>query len=161
MESIYVKIRYKDMEIELEGSMEEVYQEIRKWFMRYLPSIEIAEKLLLDIDFHKLAKQLSNYVYITNEGDVILRDSSNELSLHNKILIVLSSLRLLEYLGKRPSSHITLDDLSKIVVSTTKTISSRLSELRSMGYVERNRENKNVVYKITLRGLLYLQNKLS
>ena len=114
MESIYVKIKYKDIEIELEGSMEEVYREIRKWFMRYLPSIEIAEKLLLDIDFHKLAKQLSNYVYITNEGDVILRDSSSVLSLHNKILIVLSSLRLLEYLGKRSSSHITLDDLSKI-----------------------------------------------
>jgi DNA-binding transcriptional ArsR family regulator len=160
MDELYVKIRYKDIEAEFKGTPDEIYQAITRWIVNFIPSLDIASKLMYDIDFGKLAETLSNYVFITKDGDVILKDSANTLSLHNKILLVLSTLRLLEFLGKREKSSIPLDELSKIIASTPKTSSSRLSELRNLGYVERERENRSVFYKITIKGLLYLQNRL-
>ena len=160
MDDIYVKIKYKDIEAEFSGKPDEIYEAITRWIINFIPSLDIAGKLVYDIDFKKLADMLSNYVSITRNGDVILKESTSNLSLHNKILLVLSTLRLLEFLGKREKPSIPLDDLSKIITSTPKTTSSRLSELRNLGYVERERENRSVVYKITIKGLLYIQNRL-
>ena len=160
MDEIYVKIKYKDIEAEFRGAPDEIYKAITRWVIDFIPSLDIAGRLMYDVDFRKLANMLSNYVFITKEGGIILKESTNNLSLHNKILLVLSTLRLLEFLGKREKASISLDELSKIISSTPKTSSSRLSELRNLGYIERERENRSVSYKITIKGLLYIQSRL-
>ncbi len=156
---IKVDIKYRDLEVSFEGEVNEVYRQVIKWFNKILPAIDIAEKLILDIDFERLASKLGKYIYISRDGEVVLKPSSDKLSLHNKLLLILAMFKLLEFIGKRSSSA-TLSELSHLLNTSAKTISSRLSELKSMGYIERIRENKNVKYKISLRGLLYIEDKI-
>jgi len=156
---IKVDIKYRDLEVSLEGEVDEVYRQVIKWFNKILPAIDIAEKLILDIDFERLASKLEKYINISRDGEIVLKPLSDKFSLHNKLLLILAMFKLLEFIGKRPSS-VTLSELSHLLNASAKTISSRLSELKSMGYIERIRENKNVKYKISLRGLLYIEDKI-
>ena len=159
-DSIKVHIKYKGIEASLEGDLETVYKEIIKWFNKILPSLQIAEKLIVDVDFQKLASKLEKYIGLSREGEVILKENSRTLSLHNKILIILSLYRIMEFTGLKKSSSITLSELSNLLNTSSKTVSSRLSELRNMGYIERIKENKSVKYKINIRGLLFIESRL-
>jgi len=159
MPDIYVKIRYKDVEATFEGDIDSVYKEILRWFNKYIPALDIAQKLIIDIDYSKLADLLSRYIFFTREGDIILRDEADKFSQHNKILLVLSSAKLLEFTGKRESSGVSLEELSRILRSSTKSLSSRLSELKNIGYVNKDRRNKNVVYSISIKGLIDLERR--
>jgi len=159
MPDIYVKIRYKDLEAIFEGDLDSVYREVLRWFNKYIPALDIAQKLIIDIDYSKLADLLSRYIFFTREGDIILRDEADKFSQHNKILLVLSGAKLLEFTGKRESSGVSLEELSRILRSSTKSLSSRLSELKNIGYINKDRRNKNVVYSISIKGLIDLERR--
>ena len=157
MPKIKVKVVLDDMEYTAEGDPESVLRNVLQWVYRVMPEIDLARRLMVDIDYMKLSDVLSKYVMTSEEGDIIFKeDVPQRLSLSNKILIALGLSKLLYQLGKREEDGIYLHELAKYVVSSTKTVSSRLSELYSTGHVEKNKMEDGVLYRITIKGLLKL-----
>ena len=160
MNNLEVKIKYKDLEVEFKGDPKTVSQKVFEWMNKNIPGFDIASKLFHEPDYLELSELISEYVKSTNTGDIFLIGKSSSLSMHLKILIVLSLLRILADAGFRDTDATSLEELSRILASSQKSVSSRLSELRSQGYVEKMRESKHTKYKITVRGLLYIMNRL-
>jgi len=158
--NLEIIIKYKDMEISLRGSPEEVTKEALKWINKNVPGFIIASKLFYEPDYIELTEVISKYIKSTSNGDLYFLDTARRFSMHIKILLILSLIRILNYTGYRDTDQATLEELSKILVSTQKSVSSRLSELKSYGYIDKLKEGKQTRYKITVRGLLYLINKL-
>ena len=143
----------------VEGDPDYVVKNILNWIYNILPEIDLARKLMLKIDYQKLVNILSKYAYVSENNEVIFKeDSEQKLSLSNKILISLGLANLLHHLGKHDVNGLLLQNLSKYLSSSNKTISSRLSELYSSGYVEKEKTEDGVLYRITLKGILKLLN---
>ena len=130
---------------------------ILSWVYNILPEIDLAKKLLFKVDYQKLADTLSKYAYVSNDGEIIIKENTDQkLSLSNKILIALGLANLLYHISKYNADGLLLQTLSKYLSSPSKTVSSRLSELYSSGYVEKEKTDEGVLYKITLKGILKL-----
>ena len=160
MKDLEVKIRYADLEVEFKGDPKDVSRKVFEWLNRNIPGFDVAVRLFQDPDYLELSETISDYIKSTNSGDIYLLGKASSLSMHLKILVTLSLMKILYDAGHRDSDASTLDELSKILSSSQKSVSSRLSELRSQGYIEKMRENKHTKYRITVRGLLYIMNKL-
>lgn len=155
MSRIKVKVLFNDLEYTAEGEPEDVLRSVFQWIYSVLPEVDLAKRLMVDIDYVRLSEILARYVMASKEGEIIFReDLPQRLSLSNKILLALGLSKLLFQLGKRDINGIYLHDLAKYVVSSTKTVSSRLSELFSSGYVEKDKLEDGVLYRITIKGLL-------
>ncbi len=161
MKDLEVRIKYEGLEVEFRGSPKEVSKKVFEWLNRNIPGFDVAVKLFQDPDYLELSEVISEYIKTTNDGSIYLMEKASSLSMHLKILVTLSLMKILYDAGHRESDASTLDELSKILSSSQKSVSSRLSELRSQGYIEKMRENKHTKYRITVRGLLYVMNKLS
>ena len=160
MKDLEVRIRYADLEVEFKGDPKDVSRKVFEWLNRNIPGFDVAVRLFQDPDYLELSETISEYIKSTNSGDIYLLGKASSLSMHLKILVTLSLMKILHEAGHRDSDASTLDELSKILSSSQKSVSSRLSELRSQGYIEKMRENKHTKYRITVRGLLYIMNKL-
>ncbi len=157
MSKIKVTVVFKDLEYIAEGDPESVLRSVLQWVYKVVPGVDLARKLTVDIDYMRLSEVLSRYVLASPDGEIIFKeDLPQRLSLSNKILLALGLSKLLFQLGKSETDGIYLHDLAKYVVSSTKTVSSRLSELFSTGYVEKDKMDEGVLYRITIKGLLKL-----
>ena len=56
LDKIQVQIKYKDTEKTFEGTVEEAWLVLAKFFNEFIPSFEIAHKLWLNVDIQVLAK---------------------------------------------------------------------------------------------------------
>lgn len=143
----------------VEGDPEYVVRNILSWIYKVIPGIDLARKLMVSIDYQRLIEALSKYICVSNKNEIIFKEKPvQKLSLSNKILIVLGTANLLYHLDKRDVDGLLLQNLSKHLSSSSKTVSSRLSELYSSGYVDKEKTEKGVLYKITLKGILKLLN---
>jgi DNA-binding transcriptional ArsR family regulator len=155
MSKIKVRVVFEDLEYNAEGDPDSVLRSVLKWVYEVIPGVDLARKLMIDIDYVKLSEVLSRYVSITSDGSIIFKeDVPKRLSLSNKILLALGVSKLIYQLGKKDLDGIYLGELAKCVISSSKTVSSRLSELFSSGYVEKDRLEGGVLYRITVKGLL-------
>ena len=160
MDELEIKIKYGDLEAVFKGPPSTVAKEVLKWVNEHIPGFIIASKLFHEPDYVELSDIISGYVKTTSEGRIYLTESARKFSMHIKILLVLSLIKILNYTGYREDDLATLEELASILISTQKSVSSRLSELKSYGYIEKLKEGKQTKYRITIRGLLYLVNKL-
>ena len=55
-DNVNVRIKYKEVEKEFSGTIEEAWLLLSKFFNEFLPSFEIAKKLLLNVDNQQLAR---------------------------------------------------------------------------------------------------------
>jgi len=155
-----VYLRYGDLEAEFKGDPETVRNEVIRWLDKVVPGFLLATNVLIEPDYRSLAEKLSRYVNATRSGDIILLNESSALSMQMRVLATLGMAKILYLSELREDESMTLEELSSIVVSTPKSVSSRLSELRSNGLVEKVVRSKPVKYRITLSGLLHLLDKL-
>lgn len=160
MKDLEVRIRYKDIEAEFRGDPKYVSRKVFEWLSRNIPGFDVAVSLFQDPDYLELSEVISQYIKTTSSGEIYLLKKASPLSMHLKILVTLSLIKILHAAGHRNSDALKLNELSEILSSPQKSVSSRLSELRNKGYIEKMRENKHTKYRITIRGLLYTMNKL-
>lgn len=73
---IAIQVKYKDVEKTFTGSPKEAWLSINKFFDEFLPSFEIARKLVLKIDLQKLVKDCENIIAFAKEGPQILVSKS-------------------------------------------------------------------------------------
>jgi len=154
-----VKIEFEDKKFEFEGDVEEVYKELNSFFNKIIPTYKLARDILVSIDVNDLVKIVKPYLRISITGEMIFTEDGESLSMSNKIIVLLIGAKILRYIGKRKDDALLLHEIAKFLSSTSKSTSSRLSELYSKGYIDKCKTDEGVKYKITLKGIIYFSRR--
>lgn len=71
-DEITLKVSYKGVDKTFSGSVESVWLSVNRFFKEFLPSFEVAQRLTLNADLQKLAKDCEGLIAFTKEGSCLL-----------------------------------------------------------------------------------------
>jgi hypothetical protein len=152
-DKVHVHVNYLGVDQKFEGSVEETWLLLSKFFNDFIPSFDVAKKLWLSIDIQKLAKDCEGLIAFSPEGSSILVPK-NKLT-DNEILALLL---LASYLGWKlnlmDSDSLSKDELQTKLGKTGKITSTRLGELVKMDWVIKTSSDK---FRITSFGIAQMQ----
>lgn len=151
--NITIQIKHRDVEKTFSGSLEETWLLVNKFFNEFLPSFEIANKLVLNVDLQKLVKECEGIIAFSPEGSNLLV-SRNKLTDNE----TLATLLLTNYIGYRlgllKSDSVPKEELQTRLGKSAKIASTRLGELVKNEIAVRTTGER---YKITTFGVIQMQ----
>lgn len=68
---VEVLVRYRGMEVKLNGSADEVTRAFLEFMEKMLPGLELVSRLVLTVDLEKLLNELQGIIAITDEGIIV------------------------------------------------------------------------------------------
>jgi len=150
---VHVQVRYNGVEKTFEGTVEETWLLLTKFFGEFVPSFDVARKLCLSIDLQTLAKDCEGLIAFSPEGPSILVPKSKLTDNETLALWLLAS-----YLGHK-LNLLAVDTLSKEELQaklgkTGKITSTRLGELVKIDWVTRTSDEN---FRITTFGVAQMQ----
>jgi hypothetical protein len=151
--ALTVQIKYKDVEKTFSGSIEEVWLSVNKFFLEFIPSFEIANKLMLRIDLQKLAKDCEGIIAFSQEGPTILV-SRDRLTDNETLSLWLLANYVGCQLGMLKSDGVSKEELQAKLGKNAKITSTRLGELIKNETATRTSDEK---YRITIFGIAQTQ----
>ncbi len=156
MDDVHAIITYKDTTVEFRGKPDAVLESLYRFLTKQVPNLDLASKIILDYSLPDMLDIFGNYIKLTPEGpNVIVKKISDR----NFIALQLVAYRIAKLLGKGDYDQLSTQDLQRITNLKPKTISSRLSELVKMRYVEKE-VNDGIRYRITTFGIHWLAEEL-
>ena len=156
-ERIAVQVKYKDMEKTFSaGSVEEAWLLLNKFFSEFVPSFEIANKLWLNVDLEKLAKDLEGVVAFSGEGSSLLV-SKGKLTDNEALFLWLLASYVGHKLGLLESDALSKEELQAKLGKSGKITSTRLGELVKNDLVARTGDDE---FKITTFGVVQARNEI-
>ena len=154
--NIEVHIKYKDLDETFSAPPEETWLLLSKFFNKFLPSFEIANKLRLSVDTQTLARDCEGLIAFSEEGPNILV-SKSKLTDNETLSIWL----LASYLGHKmslmTSDTLSKDELRVKLGKSGKITSTRLGELVKNDLVMKTADEK---FKITTFGVIQMQKEI-
>ena len=154
--SITIQIKYENIEKTFTGNPEQVWLAVNKFFSEFLPSFEIAQKLTLNIDLQKLAKECEGIIAFSPEGANLLvpRDklTDNE-TLASWLMACYVGFRL----GMIESDAVSKEYLQTKLGKDAKIASTRLGELVKTDIATKTVDDK---YKLTAFGVVQTQKEI-
>jgi len=152
-EQITVQVKYKDSETKLQGTAEEVWFLLSKFFSGLIPQFEIAQKLQLSVDVQALAKDCEGLIAFSPEGPNVLAPKSKLTDNETLALWLLAS-----YLGSKlnlvQSDALSKEELQARLGKSGKITSTRLGELVKSDLVAKTTDEK---FRITTFGVAQMQ----
>jgi hypothetical protein len=152
-EKVTVNIKYKDMEKTFSASPEEAWVLLYRFFREFLPSFEVANKLLLSVDLQQLAKDCEDLIAFSQEGANLLVSKSKLTDNETLLLLLLAS-----YLGNKlsmvGSDAISKEELQAKLGKSGKITSTRLGELVKSDFVAKTVDEK---FRVTTFGVVQMQ----
>jgi len=141
--------KYADMEVRFTGSPSEVVRGLLAFLSRIIPAFELVSELTISADLEDLLKRLKGIIAFAEEGPVILipRD---RLSERDALLLHLVKAYVSYRLGKVDKESLSMAELITLTGTKPGTAAARLSEVVSLGYVERIGRGE---YRITTLGI--------
>lgn len=155
-EKIEVHLKYKNMEKMLSAPPEEAWLFLRKFFNDFLPSFEVANKLLLNVDLQQLAKDCEGLIAFSPEGANLLV-SKSRLTDNETLLLWLLAGYLGQKLGIMKCDAVSKEELQVKLGKSSKITSTRLGELIKSDMIKKTADEK---IKITTFGVAQLQKDL-
>jgi len=155
-EKIQVHIKYKEFEQEFSADPQNAWLLVNQFFMDFIPSFEIAQKLWLNVDLKQLAEDLKGIVAFSSDG-VCLLASKNKLTDNEALAIWLTAQYLGSELGMLCSALQSKDALQAKLGKSGKITSTRLGELAKNGLVHKTSDDK---FRITTYGILQTQKEV-
>ena len=155
-EKIAVNIRYKDVEKTFSASPEETWLLLSKFFGEFLPSFEVANKLLLSVDLQQLAKECEGIIAFSHEGANLLV-SKSKLTDNETLLLWLLASYLGSKLGLVASGVLSKEELQAKLGKSGKITSTRLGELVKNDLVTKTSDDR---FRVTTFGVVLLQKDL-
>ena len=154
---ITVQVKYKEVENTFSAeSLEEAWLLLNKFFSQFVPSFEIANKLLLNVDLEKLAKDLEGVVAFSGEGSSLLV-SKGKLTDNEALILWLLASYVANKLGLLESDSLLKEELQAKLGKSGKITSTRLGELVKNDLVARTGDDK---FKITTFGVVQAQKEI-
>ncbi|MEM2518910.1 MAG: hypothetical protein QXE48_01375 [Nitrososphaerota archaeon] len=130
-EKIKVTIINDGKTIEFEGSYEEVWMSVNKYFSELYPTFKIVKKLTGAVDIKELAEKLAGKIEI-REGRINIVSSGDA---KKKILLCLAGAYIGKTLGLLEKDFLTPKEISNCTGIDEKITRARLSDLRKQGLV--------------------------
>jgi hypothetical protein len=149
-------LKYKDVEKTFSASPEEAWVLLSKFFTEFLPTFEVANKLVLSVDLQKLAKECEGLIGFSGEGANLLV-SKSRLTDNETLLLWLLAGYLGSKLGLMASEVLSKDELQAKLGKSGKITSTRLGELVKNDFVAKTVDDK---FKVTTFGVVQLQKDL-
>ena len=156
LEKVVVNIKYKNVEKKFSAAPEEAWFLLSRFFNEFLPSFEIANKLLLRIDLQKLAKDCNGIIVFSQEGANLLVPKS-KLTDNETLLLWLLAGYLGHKLGMMASDAVSKEELQAKLGKSGKITSTRLGELVKSDLVAKTTNGK---FRVTIFGIAQMQKDL-
>jgi len=150
---VQVQIKHNGTEKTFEGTVEETWLLLTKFYGQFIPSFNVARKLWLSVDLQTLAKDCEGLIAFSPEGSNVLVPK-NKLTDNETLALWL----LASYLGHK-LSFLGADALSKEELQiklgkTGKITSTRLGELVKMDWATKTADEK---FRLTTFGVTQMQ----
>lgn len=153
---VTVHVKYGDVEQTFSGGVEDVWLSVNKFFAGFVPTFEIANKLVLKVDLQKLLKDCEGIVAFSTEGANILVPR-NRLTDNEALGLLLLASYLGYRLDKLTSDVVSRDELQAKLGKAPKIVSTRLGELVKSEAIVKTADEQ---YKITTLGIVQMQNEI-
>ena len=150
---IEVQVKYNDIEKKFFGSPEAIWLLLGKFFSEFLPSFEVANKLLLNVDLQKLAEDCEGIIAFSEEGANLMMPKSR-LTDNETLLLWLLASYLGHKLGKMETATLAKEELQTKLGKSGKITSTRLGELAKSDMVTKEADEK---FKVTTYGVAQMQ----
>ncbi len=152
-EKVTIQVKYKGAEQTFQGTAEESWLILNKFFSELVPTFEIAQELMLSVDVQALAKECTGLVAFSAEGPNVLAPQ-NKLTDNETLALWL----LASYLGHKltllSSDALSKEELQARLGKSGKITSTRLGELVKNDFVSKTEGDK---FKITTFGVVQMQ----
>jgi len=155
-ENVEVHLKYKGVEKTFSAPLEETWLLLSKFFSEFLPSFEIANKLLLTVDLQQLARDCEGLVAFSHEGANLLV-SKSRLTDNETLLLWLLAVYVGCKLGLMGSDAVSKEELQAKLGKSGKITSTRLGELVKSDWVAKTTDEK---FRITIFGVAQMQKDL-
>jgi len=150
---VTVQIKYRDVEKTFSGSVEEVWLLVNRFFAEFLPSLDVAKRLVLSVDLSELVKACEGLVAFSKEGASLLV-GKDKLTDNETLMLWLLANYVGFQLGLVGSDCVGKEELQARLGKTGKIASTRLGELVKGDMVAKLADDK---YKITTFGIVQMQ----
>jgi len=148
-----VQIRFRDVEKTFSGSPEDVWLSVNRFFGEFVPSFEVARKLVLSVDLQQLVKDCEGLIAFSPEG-VNLLVSKDKLTDNETLCLWLLAFYVGFRLGLVGGDGFSREELQARLGKSGKITSTRLGELVKSDVVVKIDEDK---YRITTFGVVQMQ----
>ena len=149
-DELQLSIKYKDMEVRFTGSPGDVMRSFLKFMSKVLPAFDLASELTLTVDLEHLLKSVTGIVAFTPEGPVITLPRDKMGGERNAIILHLLKAYIGYKTGRVDRDSLSTAEILSLTGGKAGTVAARLSELTSLGWVERIGRGE---YRITTLGI--------
>jgi DNA-binding MarR family transcriptional regulator len=154
-----VTVNYGEVKVEFAGSPELVIRSLHEFVAKEIPYIDLARSISVSYSLNDLIQLFKDYIRFTPEGPRVWAQDK-KFSDKDVIALQLTAERGSSLSGKSQSDTMTVAEIQAATGLNAKTISSRLSELAKLAYVERVDSEGVGKYKITTTGIHWLHGQL-
>ncbi|MCW4045705.1 MAG: hypothetical protein NWE94_09350 [Candidatus Bathyarchaeota archaeon] len=155
-ENVQVQIRYKNVEKAFSAPAEEAWLLLSKFFSEFIPSFEIANRLWLNVDLQKLAKDCEGLIAFSKEGASLLVAKA-KLTDNETLLLWLLANYMGHKLGMVENAALSKEELQMKLGKSGKITSTRLGELVKNDVVMKTADDK---FRITTFGIAQMQKEM-
>jgi hypothetical protein len=152
-DKVDVHLKYKELEQDFSATLQETWLLLNQFFREYLPTFEVAQKLVLNVDLQQLASDLEGLAGFSAEGANLLVPK-NRLTDNEALTLWLAAQYLGNKLGLLNSESLSKEELQVKLGKSSKIVSTRLGELIKTEYATKTSGDR---FKITTYGTLMLQ----
>ena len=150
---VRIQIKYNGVEKTFEGTVEETWLLVTKFYADFIPCFDVARHLQLNIDVQTLAKDCEGLIGFSPEGPSILVPK-NRLTDNETLALWLLASYLGRKLGLLSDDAVSKEELQVKLGKSGKITSTRLGELVKMNWVAKTPEEK---FRITTFGVAQMQ----
>jgi hypothetical protein len=150
---VTVHVRFGDVEQTFTGSVEDVWLSLNRFFGEFLPSFEVAKRLVLSVDLQGLVKACEGLIAFSKEGANLLV-SKDRLTDNETLLLWLLAYHVGNSLGFVSESAVSKEELQAKLGKSGKIASTRLGELVKSDMVVKTGDDR---YRITTFGVVQMQ----
>jgi hypothetical protein len=151
-----VLVRFGDVEQTFVGDVEDVWLSVNRLFGEFVPSFNIAKRLVLSVDLKSLVKNCEGLIGFGREGPQVLV-SRNALTDNESLLLWLLAAYVGFGLGLVAGDSVSRDELQFRLGKSGKIVGTRLGELVKGDLVVKLADDK---YRISTFGVTQLQKEL-
>jgi hypothetical protein len=153
---ITISVRFGEVEQTFTGSVEEVWLSLNRFFGEFIPSFEIAKRLVLRVDLEEIVKDCKGLIAFSKEGASLLV-SKDRLTDNEALLLWLLAASVGYGLGLAGSDAVAKEELQAKLGKSGKIVSTRLGELVKSDLVVKTVDDK---YRITTFGVAQMQKEI-
>ncbi|MEM3726605.1 MAG: hypothetical protein QXK98_07080 [Candidatus Bathyarchaeia archaeon] len=153
---VVVHVKFGDVEKTFSGGLEEVWLCLNRFFGEFVPSFDIAKRLVLSVDLQGLARECEGLIAFSREG-VNLLVSKDRLTDNETLLLWLLAYYVGFRLGLVDGDTVSKEELQAKLGKSGKITSTRLGELVKGNLVAKTADDK---YRITTFGVAQMRKEI-